>query len=70
MEGKFWQLFLRYLIGVAGVLLLWAGLKSIFPDDISLVSYILRFIRYGLVGLWISFGAPVLFSKIKLSEIK
>jgi len=70
VEGKIWQLFLRYLIGVAGVLLFWAGLKSLFPDDISPVSYILRFIRYGLVGLWISFGAPVLFSSIKLSEIK
>jgi hypothetical protein len=70
IKGKPWQLILRYLIGLIGVLLLWAGLRSIFPDDISLISYILRFFRYGLVGLWISFGAPIFFSWVKLSEIR
>jgi len=69
-KGTIWQLTLRYLIGVTGLLLLYAGLKKVFPADLNLISYLLRFIRYGLIGLWISFGAPVLFSWLKLTEIK
>jgi membrane-associated phospholipid phosphatase len=68
-KGKVWQLILRYLVGIIGVLLLYIGLGSIFPDDISLSSYLLRFFRYFLVGLWISFGAPVVFSWLKLTRI-
>ncbi len=68
-EGKPWQLILRYLVGIVGVLALWKGLGSIFPDDISLASYTLRFFRYFLIGLWISFGAPRVFSWLKLTQI-
>jgi membrane-associated phospholipid phosphatase len=68
-EGKVWQLVLRYLVGIIGVLLLYMGLGSIFPDDISLVSYALRFFRYFLVGLWISYGAPRVFSWLKLTQV-
>ena len=67
-EGKVWQLILRYLVGIIGVLLLYMGLGSIFPDDISLVSYALRFFRYFLVGIWISYGAPKVFSWLKLTQ--
>jgi len=67
-EGKVWQLVLRYLVGIIGVLLLYLGLGSIFPDDISLVSYALRFFRYFLIGLWISYGAPMIFSWLKLTQ--
>jgi membrane-associated phospholipid phosphatase len=67
-EGKAWQLILRYLVGIIGVLLLYMGLGSIFPDDISLVSYALRFFRYFLVGLWISYGAPNVFCWLKLTQ--
>ncbi len=66
-KGKAWQLVLRYLVGIIGVLILYLGLGSIFPDDISFVSYALRFFRYFLVGLWIAFGAPRLFSLLKLT---
>ena len=65
-EGKVWQLILRYLVGILGVLALWKGLGAIFPDEISLISYSLRFFRYFLIGLWISFGAPRVFSWLKL----
>jgi membrane-associated phospholipid phosphatase len=69
-KGATWQLVLRYLVGTAGVLLLYLGLKKVFPDDLNLISYLLRFVRYGLIGLWISFGAPVIFSWLNLTEIK
>lgn len=67
-EGKFWQLVLRYITGIIGVLILYMGLGSIFPDDISLLSYALRFFRYFLVGFWISYGAPKFFSWLKLTQ--
>ena len=67
-KGPIWKLILRYLIGIAGVLLLYAGLGSIFPDGMSLAAYVLRFIRYSLIGLWISYAAPGVFSWLKLTE--
>ena len=67
-QGKVWQLILRYVVGIIGVLILYMGLGSIFPDDVSLLSYSLRFFRYFLVGLWISYGAPKIFSWLKLTQ--
>ena len=63
-----WKLILRYLIGIVGILLLYAGLGRIFPNGTNLAAYTLRFIRYSLIGLWISFAAPVVFSWLKLTE--
>jgi len=56
----------RFIIGLIGVMILWAGLRLIFPDDIPFVSETLRFIRYFLVGFWIAAGAPFLFKKLNL----
>lgn len=67
-KGKVWQLIVRYLVGIIGVLIFYLGLGSIFPDDVSLLSYSLRFFRYFLVGLWISYGAPKVFSWLKLTQ--
>ncbi len=57
---------IRFIIGLMGVMIFWAGLRLIFPDDIPYVSEILRFIRYFLVGIWISAGAPLIFKKLNL----
>jgi len=67
-EGVIWKKILRYLVGLVGVLVLYLGLGSIFPDDISYLSFALRFLRYFLIGFWISFGAPQLFNWMKLSN--
>jgi membrane-associated phospholipid phosphatase len=72
--GKFdaraavWKLIVRYLIGLAGVLFLYLGLDSLFPEGISAVAYTLRFVRYALIGFWISYGAPQVFIWLKLAE--
>lgn len=66
--GKSGQLILRYLIGTAGILLLWAGLRIIFPGGEDALSQALRYIRYGLVGFWVSGGAPWVFKKLNLAE--
>ena len=67
VDGPIWKRILRYLVGLIGVLALYLGLKYIFPDDISVLAYVLRFVRYFLIGVWISFGAPKFFEWIKLA---
>ena len=61
---------LRYIIGLLGILVLWMGLGSIFPRDPNLVSYLLRYFRYTLVGWWVTAGAPWLFFRFKLVRSK
>ena len=65
-EGPIWKRIVRYLAGLVGVLVLYLGLGKIFPDDISYVSFALRFVRYLLIGFWISYGAPQVFYWLKL----
>jgi len=59
---------LRYVLGLIGIIILWQGLGMVFPRDENLVSYILRYFRYFLVGFWVTAGAPWLFFRIKLAE--
>lgn len=66
--GETWKRVLRYLLGLVGVLALYLGLGSLFPDEVDLTSYALRFLRYSLIGLWISYGAPMVFRWSKLSD--
>ena len=59
----------RYLTGLLGLIVIWAGLKLIFQvvalDDTAL-GYGLLYIRYALVGAWITAMAPILFMRLKL----
>jgi membrane-associated phospholipid phosphatase len=60
----------RYLVGAVGVFILWQGLGALFDlvaVDESMPGYILRYIRYTLIGGWISALAPWLFLKMKLA---
>jgi len=59
---------LRYVIGLIGVVILWMGLGQVFPDNADLLSYFLRYVRYTLVGFWVSGGAPWLFFRFKLAD--
>ena len=65
-----WQRLLRYLVGIAGVVALYAGLGSLFPDDPGLISAVLRYFRYSLIGVWIACLAPLLFEKMKIGRIE
>jgi membrane-associated phospholipid phosphatase len=58
----------RFLFGLFGVLVLYVGLKLIFPEGETLVSNLLRYCRYALVGLWVAAGAPSLFVRLKLAQ--
>lgn len=58
---------LRYLVGVIGVVILFFGLRMLFPSGSALLPQSLRFLRYASVGLWITYLAPRLFVRLRLA---
>jgi hypothetical protein len=60
---------IRYVIGLVGVLIFYMGLGAVFPRGDGFIFYLLRFIRYTLVGWWVTGGAPWVFVRFKLSEL-
>ncbi len=62
------QKILRFLIGFAGFGILWFGRGSSFPNVSNVMSDILRYFHYGLIGFWISGLAPFLFIKMNLAK--
>ncbi|MEZ0395339.1 MAG: phosphatase PAP2 family protein [Anaerolineales bacterium] len=67
MKAPAWKLVLRYLVGVAGVLVIRYGLKAVFPEGETLVAYLFRYLRYALIGAWVSGGAPWAFLRLRLA---
>ncbi len=61
---------LRYVLGLAGLFALYAGLGALFPQDLGSLSAVLRYLRYGLIGLWISCLSPLVFEKLGIGEIR
>ena len=66
VTGPAWKRALRYFVGVVGLAVFYLGLKVVFPDGEDLAALVFRYIRYALVGAWVSAGAPWVFSKTKL----
>ncbi len=66
--GSAQQKLLRYLLGVVGLAVFYLGLKMVFPSGENLVAYIFRYLRYALVGFWVSGVAPFIFLKVKLAD--
>jgi membrane-associated phospholipid phosphatase len=61
----------RYLLGVIGVTVIYFGLDVLFgliTTDETALGYILRYIRYGSVGLCVTFLAPWVFLRVKLAD--
>jgi hypothetical protein len=56
------------LPGLAGILILYIGLRAIFPRGETFAAYVLRYVRFALIGFWISGGAPWFFMKINLAR--
>lgn len=71
-EGSAWKRVVRFLLGAVGVLVFYLGLDILFgliaPDAEALLPYMLRFIRYTVIGAWVSAGAPWIFVRLKLAE--
>jgi membrane-associated phospholipid phosphatase len=67
-QGNWGQYAARYAIGLIGILLLWMGLKMIFPAGEEAIAQVFRFVRYALVGIWVTALAPWLFIRLKLAR--
>lgn len=65
--GPYLKRLLRFLVGVTGVMIIFFGLRWLFPTEPTILGHILRFIRYASVGFWVSYPAPKLFVKLKLA---
>lgn len=68
--GVVWKRLARFLVGVMGVAILWFGLGAVFPRGESVLPYILRYIRYALIGFWVTGIAPWLFIRLSLANPK
>jgi hypothetical protein len=64
-DGTVFKRALRYILGLAVIIGLWAGLKIAFKGLEPALMF--RFIRYLLIGLWGSFAAPWVFVKLGLA---
>ncbi len=65
-RGSASQKWLRLALGLAGLLAIYAGLGMLIPKTSALVPITLTYIRFALVGFWVSGLAPWLFLKTGL----
>jgi len=63
-----WKLVLRYLVGILGLGILYLAPNAILTESETVISYIAQYIRYALIGFWISGLAPWIFLKLKLAS--
>jgi membrane-associated phospholipid phosphatase len=68
VRGPASQRVLRYVVGLVGVLAIYTLLGAIFPSGEALIPYLLRYLRYALIGLWIAYLAPWLFIRLNLAK--
>jgi membrane-associated phospholipid phosphatase len=70
-NGPIWKRILRLVLGGVGILVFYVGLDVLFgliaSETEAVLPYVLRYIRYTLVGVWVSAGAPWVFVKLKLA---
>jgi len=66
--GPLWQRVVRFLVGVVILFVIYFGLKAIFPGEGEPLYLALSAVRYALLGLWMSLGAPWLFLRLRLAS--
>jgi membrane-associated phospholipid phosphatase len=64
--GPWRQRVLRFALGMVGLGVIYLGLGAIFPRTPDIPGLFLRYLRYALLGLWISALAPAVFRRVKL----
>jgi hypothetical protein len=67
VTGPVWQRAVRCLVGLVGVVVLWQGLGAYFPSGEDVIALAYRYLRYALVGVWITGVAPLLFVRLSLA---
>lgn len=66
-EGPPARRILRFVVGAPLALVIYLGLKSVFPGEASTWYLACRFLRYWAVGLWMGLGAPWVFRWFRLA---
>lgn len=66
-SGTIKQRVYRFLVGILGVVIFYFGLKILFPKTGHSLYFIFYFIRYAILGLWMTAGAPWVFSMLKIA---
>jgi hypothetical protein len=59
--------FARWVLGLIGLLFFWKGLTLLLPVPAGAPSLVLRFVRYALMTLWVTYLAPQLFLRFQLA---
>ena len=67
-SGSLGKKALRFLVGAAGGAVIYFGLKVVFPGRESASYALFRFVRYGILGAWVSLGAPWAFLRLRLAD--
>ncbi len=68
VDGPIWQRVVRYLLGLAVTVAIYAGLKVVFPADPLWLAIPFRILRYMLLTLWMSYYGPALFVRVGLAS--
>ncbi|MCE5257380.1 MAG: hypothetical protein LLF89_11125, partial [Spirochaetaceae bacterium] len=69
-NGTIVQKILRYIVGDGTAALVYIVPKLILGEDLASGQPLVRFIRYAILGIWISFGAPWCFTRMKLMKLE
>jgi membrane-associated phospholipid phosphatase len=65
-SGVSWKSPVRYLVGIAVLLILFSLLRGVYPQQGTTNYYIMGFVHSAVNGVWVSLGAPWLFRVLKL----
>ncbi|MCE7793000.1 phosphatase PAP2 family protein [Salipaludibacillus sp. CUR1] len=65
IDDRVWRRIAAFILGITVTFTLQSGLKAYFPDTV-----LFDFIRYGVIGIWITLAAPFLFMKTGLYKRK
>lgn len=71
VDGALWRRAVRYLVGVSITLGLWYGsrllIAEVTPEGALWLELVLRFAQYTIIGFWVSYWAPLLFTWLRLA---
>lgn len=68
VDGPIWKRVLRYVLGIVVLVVIWAGLDQVFPEEPLALAIPLRILRYFLTVTWAAYWAPLVFVKLKLAD--
>lgn len=68
ISSRWWRRIVSFVLGAAILVGLWLGLRIAFADLEPMAVY--RSVRYGAIGLWGALGAPWMFVRLRLADVR